>query len=106
MQQQGKVTERHDAVLPQLHHGLLMRRLLQVFLVKQMMEQEGVDLMLDVHGDEDLPYNFVSGNEGIPGWTPRLAQLQVQPFPYFLLSTSGFILPDLSRSPKPLRFDI
>jgi murein tripeptide amidase MpaA len=35
-----------------------------------------VDLLLDVHGDEELPYNFVAGAEGIPGWSPRLSQLQ------------------------------
>lgn len=71
---------------------MLTVQLLQVFLVKQMMEQEGVDLMLDVHGDEDLPYNFISGNEGIPGWTPRLAQLQVLVpyFPPFLCKPSAF----------------
>ena len=51
---------------------------MQVYLVKQMMQQEGCDMMLDVHGDEELPYNFISGNEGIPSWTPRLSNLQVR----------------------------
>ncbi len=51
--------------------------MVQVYLVKQMMQQEGCDMMLDVHGDEELPYNFISGNEGIPSWNPRLAHLQV-----------------------------
>ena len=39
------------------------------------MDASGVDLCLDVHGDEELPYNFISGSEGIPGWTDRLAAL-------------------------------
>ena len=25
------------------------------------MERTGVDFLLDVHGDEELPYNFVAG---------------------------------------------
>jgi murein tripeptide amidase MpaA len=40
------------------------------------MDQTGVDLCLDVHGDEGLPYNFIAGAEGIPGWTPALAAAQ------------------------------
>ena len=31
---------------------------------------------LDVHGDEELPYNFVAGCEGIPSYEPRHAQLE------------------------------
>lgn len=36
----------------------------------------GVDMLVDVHGDEELPYCFVAGAEGIPGWSSRLASLQ------------------------------
>ena len=32
------------------------------------MDKSGVDFCLDVHGDEELPYNFLSGAEGIPGF--------------------------------------
>jgi murein tripeptide amidase MpaA len=35
-----------------------------------------VDLLLDLHGDEELPHIFLAGNAGIPGYTERLAQLQ------------------------------
>ncbi len=42
----------------------------------QCMQRTGVDLFLDVHGDEGLPYNFVAGAEGIRDFTPRLLQLQ------------------------------
>jgi len=48
----------------------------EVYLTIKMMEQIGVDFCLDVHGDEDLPYNFIAGAEGIKGWTDRLANLQ------------------------------
>jgi len=32
------------------------------------MDRSGVDFCLDVHGDEELPYNFLSGAEGIDGY--------------------------------------
>lgn len=41
----------------------------EVFHVRQRMEQTGIDLVLDVHGDEGLPYNFIAGTEGIADWT-------------------------------------
>ncbi len=48
----------------------------EVFLVRQKMQQVGVDLCLDAHGDEGLAYNFVAGCEGNPGYTPRLEALE------------------------------
>ena len=48
----------------------------EVFLVRQKMLATGVDLCLDVHGDEALPYNFVVGSEGNPGYTERVAGLE------------------------------
>ena len=48
----------------------------EVLLVRQEMQRTGVDLCLDAHGDEALPYNFVAGAEGNPGFTPRLQTLQ------------------------------
>jgi len=53
-----------------------MERSPEVFLVRRKMEQTGVDLFLDAHGDEALPYNFVVGCEGIADFSPRLRQLQ------------------------------
>ena len=48
----------------------------EVFLVRQKMMEVGVDLNLDAHGDEGLPYNFCVGTEGNPGYTPRLEALE------------------------------
>ncbi len=48
----------------------------EVFLVRQRMLEIGADLFLDAHGDESLPYNFVAGTEGNPGYTPRIAALE------------------------------
>ena len=50
----------------------------EVFLVRQRMLDIGVDLSLDVHGDEVLPYNFVVGSEGVPSYSPRVAELEDQ----------------------------
>lgn len=40
----------------------------EVFLVKHAMRRTGVDFLLDVHGDETLPYCFIAGTEGLPNW--------------------------------------
>lgn len=47
----------------------------EVFLVLNAMRELGVDMYLDLHGDEALPYNFVAGSEGIPGFSERLNTL-------------------------------
>ncbi len=38
----------------------------EVFYVRGKMDETGVDLVLDMHGDEALPYNFIACFEGIP----------------------------------------
>jgi murein tripeptide amidase MpaA len=48
----------------------------EVYLVREKMLQEGGDLFLDVHGDEALPYNFVAGCEGNPGYNDYHANLE------------------------------
>ncbi|MEQ8404231.1 MAG: M14-type cytosolic carboxypeptidase [Oceanicaulis sp.] len=40
----------------------------EVFCVLEAMRETGVDLFLDMHGDEALPYNFIAGAEGTQGW--------------------------------------
>ena len=41
----------------------------EVYHVLEKMKSTGLDFGLDVHGDEALPYNFLAGTEGIPGWS-------------------------------------
>ncbi|MDK2125651.1 M14 family metallopeptidase [Parachitinimonas caeni] len=48
----------------------------EVYLVRQKMLETGVDLFLDAHGDENLPYNFVAGCEGNPGYNTRIEALE------------------------------
>ncbi|WP_440876738.1 M14 family metallopeptidase [Thalassotalea sp. PLHSN55] len=43
----------------------------EVFLVREQMLAIGVDMFLDIHGDEALPYNFVAGCEGNPSYTDK-----------------------------------
>lgn len=47
----------------------------EVYYVKEKMKEIGMDFNLDVHGDEGLPYNFISGIEGIPSWDAKLKKL-------------------------------
>ena len=47
----------------------------EVFFALEQMTHYGVDLFLDIHGDEEIPYVFTAGCEGNPGYTPRLATL-------------------------------
>ena len=48
----------------------------EVFLVRRKMEETGVDLFLDVHGDEGLPYVFVAGSDALPSFTAAQAAAQ------------------------------
>ena len=48
----------------------------EVYYTRAAMDKSGVNFCLDVHGDEELPYNFLSGAEGIPGYeTTRIPEL-------------------------------
>ncbi|MCI3946050.1 carboxypeptidase family protein [Pseudomonas syringae] len=48
----------------------------EVFFARQQMEKYGVDMFLDVHGDEEIPYVFTAACEGNPGYTPHQQQLE------------------------------
>ena len=47
----------------------------EVYYVLQKMDETGVDMFLDVHGDEELPYNFTNGANLVPKWGPRMEAL-------------------------------
>ena len=40
------------------------------------MDATGVDFFADVHGDEELPFAFIAGCEGLPIWGERIKVLQ------------------------------
>lgn len=50
----------------------------EVFAVREAMERTGVDLFLDVHGDERNPWCFLAGCEGNPSYDERLRELEDQ----------------------------
>lgn len=47
----------------------------EVYHVLKAMDQTGVDMYLDIHGDENLPYNFVAGAEGVPSYNEQMDAL-------------------------------
>jgi len=62
----------------------------EVFYVLKRMQETGVDMFLDVHGDEDLPYNFVAGCEGITSYDARHKELEETFKAAFLAATPEF----------------
>ena len=48
----------------------------EVFYVINKMQQTGVDLFYDVHGDEEIPFVFLAGSQGTPSYNDRLARLR------------------------------
>lgn len=48
----------------------------EVYFVREKMFATGVDMCLDVHGDEAIPFNFFAGSEGIPRYDARLKDLE------------------------------
>ena len=48
----------------------------EVLYVLNAMDEIGVDMYLDLHGDEALPYNFVAGCEGNPSYSEEIKRLE------------------------------
>ncbi|UJF17406.1 M14-type cytosolic carboxypeptidase [Vibrio sp. SS-MA-C1-2] len=48
----------------------------EVFYVREKMLKTGLDMFLDIHGDEAIPYNFVAGSEGIPSYNDHIEGLE------------------------------
>lgn len=48
----------------------------EVYHTLNKMDSIGIDLMLDVHGDEAIPYNFVTTSEGVPGYNQHLCDFE------------------------------
>jgi murein tripeptide amidase MpaA len=47
----------------------------EVKAVLDKMDATGCDIFLDIHGDEELPFNFISGAEKTPNWDKRMESL-------------------------------
>lgn len=46
----------------------------EVFQVRERMQATGVDLFLDIHGDESLPYVFIVDADNVPSATPEMIE--------------------------------
>jgi len=62
----------------------------EVFYVKNRIAQIGVDLFLDIHGDEALPYVFVAGNQMIEGVSAELVAEQQRFIDDFKVASPDF----------------
>ncbi|MEX1057228.1 MAG: M14 family zinc carboxypeptidase, partial [Natronospirillum sp.] len=67
-----------------------MQRSPEVFNVREKMKNTGVDLFLDIHGDETIPYNFAAGADGVPSFDAHHKQLQDRFKAALLLATPEF----------------
>jgi murein tripeptide amidase MpaA len=54
------------------------------------MDKIGVDIFLDIHGDENLPYNFVAGSEGNLSYNDKIATTEKIFKEAFLKATKEF----------------
>jgi len=76
------VLQPHTSHAPQaallLSHSVFQYTTLvfQVYHLLKKMDAVGCDLFLDIHGDEEIPFNFLAGSEGIPSFNERLRELQ------------------------------
>lgn len=62
----------------------------EVYWVRAKMLETGVDMFLDIHGDENLPYNFVAGSEGVPAFTEHMNDLQERFKAAWLMASPDF----------------
>jgi murein tripeptide amidase MpaA len=62
----------------------------EVLAIRQLMLATGVDLFLDLHGDESIEQVFVDGNDMLPSWTPLRQQRDAAFIADLLASTPDF----------------
>ena len=62
----------------------------EVLLVRRAMEASGVELFLDIHGDEALPYVFFSTAEEVPGFSDEQRARQARFVEAFAAASPDF----------------
>ena len=62
----------------------------EVYYVRKKMDETGINLLLDVHGDEEIPYNFVACAEGIPGYDDYLKTMEKKFIDYWMETSPDF----------------
>jgi len=78
----------------------------EVHFVFEQMKKIGVDLFLDIHGDEDIPYAFIAGAEGNPSYTDKLAELDSEFRKVFAQATADFCIDNGYDADLPLQGDL
>ncbi|MCL2658026.1 MAG: M14-type cytosolic carboxypeptidase [Betaproteobacteria bacterium] len=73
-------------------HAPSLQRSPEVLCVRNAMEATGVDLFLDIHGDEALPYVFIDGSQMVPGYGELNTMRQGR-----FLNTLAVVSPDFQR---------
>ncbi len=58
-----------------VYNAPTLERSPEVYYALKKMDETGVDVFLDIHGDEELPFNFIAGAEGVPHWDERMMSL-------------------------------
>ncbi len=71
-------------------HEPNMERSPEVYFVLEAMKATGVDLFLDIHGDETLPYIFMLGCQANSNYSERLGSLEAQFKQAFLAASPEF----------------
>lgn len=62
----------------------------EVLAVQAKMQETGVDLFLDIHGDENIPYVFLNGSQGVPNYDERIERLEAAFQQQLLISSPDF----------------
>jgi len=78
----------------------------EVYLVREKMLQTGVDVFLDIHGDEAIPQNFLAGCEGIPSYGSDLKEKQEYFKTSFLKSSPDFQVTEGYPADEPGQADL
>jgi murein tripeptide amidase MpaA len=71
----------------------------EVLAVQKKMAETGVDLFLDIHGDETLPANFVDGCQGVPSFDARMEAMETL-FKDAFLAVSPDFQTDIGYTPS------
>jgi len=71
----GANLNREWATINEDYEAPSLERSPEVYAVLNKMDETGCDFFLDVHGDEELPYVFLSGAEKTPKWGERMEHL-------------------------------
>jgi len=65
----------YDANAGTMYDAPTLERSPEVYHLLRRMDETGCDAFLDIHGDEELPFNFLAGSQGMSVWSKRLEAL-------------------------------